>query len=124
MKYPGFTAIELLITLFIAAMALAAGYQLYSTVLAQDAQTRLETEAGSVAYAYVKRYSGNVTAPCTPSAINQSVPINSNINGAMTIRIDCPNNALQKLSRVTVVIAYGTPEKTVTHSAYASAGGI
>ena len=63
----GFTAVELLITLFVAAAFIVAGYQLFNIVMKDGGETRAESRAGNVAYDYLRRYTDAATNPCTPS---------------------------------------------------------
>lgn len=121
----GFTAIELLITLFVAAMALASGYQLYAAIMKEDGNTRMESTIAKLAQENVRRYSSSVTAPCTASTPlnNSSVTVPDITNVRVTVKIDCPNPQLPNISRVTATVTYSTPQKTLTHAAYATPGG-
>lgn len=126
----GFTAIELLVTLFVAALALATGYQLYAAVINQDSKTRLEAEVGLLAHSEIKKHNSSATTPCTPKTImsNTSVVITQSsvdaIAGKMTVLLDCPNISLPNLTRITVTIAYGSPERSVKHASYITPGNI
>lgn len=122
----GFTAIELLVTLFIAAMALTTGYQLYAAIAREDSNTRMDAAAGAVAYENVKRHGVSATAPCTPlrPVDNQSITIESISNAQLTVVIDCPNSAVPNLSRVTATITFGDKQRTVTHGSYVNPGGV
>lgn len=122
----GFTAIELLVTLFIAAMALATGYQLYAAIIKESSETRTEVAVGNVAYESIKRYRVNATAPCTSSipANNVSRTIEGVGNVRLTVVIQCANTNLPNLSSVTASITYGSPEKTITHGSYITPGEI
>ena len=64
-KDSGFTAVELLITLFVAAAFLVSGYQLYALIIKDGGQTRSDARASNVAYDYMRRYSLSATSPCT-----------------------------------------------------------
>lgn len=126
----GFTAIELLVTLFVAALALASGYQLYAAVINQDSKTRLEAETGLLAHSEVKKHNSSATTPCTPQTLKSNTLVNITessagaVTGRMTVLLDCPNLSLPNLSRVTVKITYGTPAKTVTHASYITPGNV
>jgi len=54
-KHQGFSAVELLITLFIAATFLVAGFQLYSTIIKDSGSIRLTVRASNVAYNYLQK---------------------------------------------------------------------
>lgn len=49
-KQSGFSAVELLVSLFVAAMFLSAGYQLYSIVIKNGGETRAQSTASSIAF--------------------------------------------------------------------------
>ncbi len=120
----GFTAVELLVTLFVAALALASGYQLYAAVIKQDGDTRAETAAGFAAYEKVKQYSIDATTPCTPSTPvdDANFTLFEQQKSRLVVTITCPNLALPNMSKVTATISYDTPEKTVTHSTFVTPG--
>lgn len=119
----GFTSIELLVTLFIAAMALATGYQLYVSVMREDADTRAQALVSQAAARATKEYPASIIAPCTPStpASNQALTISGVENPRLTVTVTCPSALPQKMSRITATITYGTPIKTVTHGTYITA---
>ena len=60
----GFTVVELLITLFIAAAFLVSGYQLFNLIIKDGGQTRAESRASNVAYDYLRKYSSSAVFPC------------------------------------------------------------
>jgi prepilin-type N-terminal cleavage/methylation domain-containing protein len=116
----GFTAIELLITLFVAAAFLVAGYQLFSLVIKDGGQARAESRAGNVAYDYMRRYAPAATNPCTeqtPLAAS-AVSIEGLSNAQITVTITCPEFSVTSLSRVNVSISYNTPQQTVNYSTF------
>lgn len=116
----GFTTIELLVTLFIAAMALATGYQLYTTIMREDADTREQARVSQVAAQSIKNYPGSIVDPCVPStpADNQAITIDTIENPQLTVTVSCPPLLPGGVSRITATITYGTPSKTVTHGTY------
>jgi len=59
----GFTAVELLITLFVAAAFLIAAYQLFNLVVKDGGSTRAESRAANVAYDYLRQYAASSPAP-------------------------------------------------------------
>jgi Tfp pilus assembly protein PilV len=123
----GFSAIELLITIFVAAAFLAAGYQLYSAVLRYGADTRNQTTASNIAYDYLRRYSSQATNPCTvvtpvpaptiptPPAGGVALP-----SPSITASITCPYGTANGTSLVSVTVTYGytSPQKQVQHAVY------
>lgn len=64
----GFTAVELLITLFVAVAFIATAYQLYSAVLADSGEARFRAKASNIAYAELRRRSDDSVPGCTPLA--------------------------------------------------------
>lgn len=121
----GFSAIELLITLFIAAAFIAAGYQLYSIIIANGGEARQETTANNIAYEALRRYAADVPPKCiedkepTPEP---TIPQNSGLpaNADIDVDYDCPYGTSSTISKVTATLTYGTPQKEVTHAVYAS----
>ncbi len=122
----GFTSIELLVTLFVAAMALASGYQLYAAIIKEDSNTRTESTIGITAHEYVTQYSASATSPCAPATLlnNQSITVSGVKNVRVTVAIDCPNTSLANLNRVSATLTYDTPQKTLTHGVYVTPGGL
>jgi prepilin-type N-terminal cleavage/methylation domain-containing protein len=116
----GFTAIELLITLFVAAAFLVAGYQLFSLVIKDGGQARAESRAGNVAYDYMRRYAPSATNPCTEQTplTASTVSIEGLSNAQITVTITCPEFSVTSLSRVNVSISYNTPQQTVNYSTF------
>lgn len=116
----GFTAIELLITLFVAAAFLIAGYQLFSVVVKDGGQARAESRAGNVAYDYMRRYGPSATNPCTAQTplTNSVVPIDGLSNARVTVTITCPAYSVTSLSQINVSISYNTPEQTLNYSTF------
>lgn len=105
----GFTAVELLITLFVAAAFLAAGYQLFNLVIVDGGNTRAESAAGNIAYDYLRRYSDSATNPCTPSMPVSTTPvtIEGTKDATVTVSISCPQFDTPSVSKVESIIQYG-----------------
>lgn len=116
----GFTIIELLITLFVAAAFLTSGYQLYNLVLKDSGATRADSRASSLAYDYMRRYSTAVSSPCTASTplANSSTSVAGLTNVMVTVNITCPYSGTTSLSKVDVVVLYNTPQQTMEYSTY------
>jgi len=120
----GFSAVELLITLFIAAIFIATGFQLYSVVLKNGTDANQRSIASGIAYENLRRYVPQVTNPCTSIAPNPapSIPANSGLsNPSITVTLDCPygsggNGGL--VGRVYVSVKYGNPQQEVVHAIY------
>lgn len=119
----GFSAIELLITIFVAAAFLAAGYQLYAAVMRNGADTRFQTTASNIAYGYMRQYSSQATNPCTVFSPTPAPTIPSGTtlpSASITANITCPFGTTSGTSLITVTIAYGStnPQKQVKHATY------
>jgi trimeric autotransporter adhesin len=120
----GFTAIELLITLFVAAAFLVAGYQLYFVIIKDNGNTRAQAKAANVAYNYLRQYSANTTAPCSASLplVNSPVSVSGLTNTTISVTVSCPyststgTNNTQNISRIDVAITYGATPQTLTYS--------
>lgn len=123
----GFTAVEVLITLFVGSLFLLGGYQLYGIITARSSEARELAEVSNIAYG-VLRSRGSAYMPVTndcnnplqenvdPSTIPETVgvPISS-----ITIR-RCMSSTSPEINLVAVVVAYGSsmPRKEVVHAIY------
>jgi prepilin-type N-terminal cleavage/methylation domain-containing protein len=98
-RQSGFTAVELLITLFVAAAFLVAGYQLYNVIIKDSGNTRAQARASNVAYDYMRRYSPSATNPCTAQTPLTDAPISvAGIGSAtVTVAISCPCTCYRKI---------------------------
>lgn len=116
----GFSAIELLIALFIAATFIFTGYQLYSVVLADGSNARLRSRASNVAYENLQKYAPNTTSPCTVlSPITPTAP--SDLPAAtVTVTFSCPYGTSSATTSVQADVSYGftTPKEVVTEVLY------
>lgn len=125
-RQSGFSAVELLVTLFIAAAFLLAGYQLYTAIIRDSGANRQRARASNVAYDYLRQYAANApsTCPASPQTVisNQAVtPAPDGLtNVRATVTYECAQSGLPNLIEVTTVIAYGSGSDTVTHVIYTS----
>lgn len=119
-KQSGFTAIELLITLFIAAAFLATGYQLYSVIIQDSGQTRAQSRASNVAYDYMRRYSTSATNPCVAATPvnNSAITVDGLGNAKITVALTCPYPSSTTVTKIDVTILYNTPQQTMKYSTY------
>jgi Tfp pilus assembly protein PilV len=115
-KELGFSAIELMITLFIAVSFFTAGYQIYSLITSDGFETRSRALANNTAYDYLQRYKPDSTASCTPSAplSNQAITVATLTNVTISISITCSQINDINVAKETVTIKYGTPSKSIT----------
>ena len=122
----GFTAIELLITLFVAAAFLIAGYQLYFVVIKDNALTRDQSRATNVAYNYLRQYSSAASNPCAATTIlpSTAITVASLTNVHVTVTATCPyaastgtNNATN-ITDIQVTVTYNSPVQTVQENTF------
>lgn len=128
---PGFSAAELLITLFIAAIFIFAAFQLYGVMTNDAAMVRNKANANNIVYDNLRKISSQKQQPCVARStaagnLNPGVtlPASPKLPDPVTITgaIDCPFSATQpKVSRITVTITYGkdNPQEQVSHVIYA-----
>lgn len=117
----GFSAVELLITLFIAAVFVAGGYQLYSVVIQNGGEARARAKASNIAYENLRKYSPQATSPCsvvTPSPA-PSMPANSGLsNTILSVTFSCPYGTSSAVTKVSVSLRYNTPQQEVVHAIF------
>lgn len=119
----GFTAVELLITLFVAAVFLIAGYQLFSVILQQGGEARNEAKVSSVAYSYLRQYEAKATNPCSAQTeSNLPLTIEGVVDARLSSSIGCVAGTSSRLSRITITITYNNPQKSVSFTSYKNMG--
>lgn len=119
----GFTAVELLITLFVAAAFLIAAYQLFNVVIKDGGQARAESRAANVAYDYLRRYSPFATNPCSNAVVvsNEPITIDGLSNALIRVTMSCPPGYVTRaISKVEVSITYNSPPQTLKFATYAN----
>lgn len=124
----GFSAIELLVTLFIALLFLSMGYTLYGAIVTSSSTARHRAQADNITYEYLRRYEATVTSPCivTTPVNNQPVTSGSAIDlgsPTVTVNISCPNSTVTAVSKVKVTVSYKEKgvQQNVFHEVFASA---
>jgi prepilin-type N-terminal cleavage/methylation domain-containing protein len=126
----GFTAVELLVTLFVAAAFLMSGYQLYAMIIKNNGEASARAKAVSVAYQYLQQYKTDASAasliksPCTIPTPNPNVisPTIEGLSGvSISISISC-HPATTSISKLTVTVNYNYSGaiQQVTNSTYAN----
>lgn len=120
-KQGGFTIIELLVTLFVAAIFLIAGYQLYTSIIRADGQTRAQSAAQSLAADYEARYIASAPYPCVASTPLTNSPVSASglSNVTISVTITCPKSAPNNIASVAVLVKYGTPQIQISYSNWA-----
>ena len=125
-KQSGFTAVELLITLFVAAAFLVTGYQLYTIIIKDSGNTRAQARAANVAYDYIRRYSPSASNPCAASTpvSNASISVSGLQNVTVTVNFTCPYSppvspaSAPTITAIDVVVSYNTPQQSVEYKTY------
>ena len=119
----GFTAVELLVTLFVAVAFLATGYQLYTVILQDGGAARSQAKASNIAYAALRKYSPQVVKPCVASNPAATIPAGSGLPGpsSISVNITCPTGTgTTTTSKVQVTVTYGSPSEQVVHAIFAT----
>jgi Tfp pilus assembly protein PilV len=116
----GFSAIELLITLFVLAAFLIAGVQLYNVVINGGGASRSESRAANLAYNYLRQSSNAASSPCTESTLvdGESVNVQGLIDVSVTVAVTCPHGITSEISKVEASVSYNNPSETVTYATF------
>jgi prepilin-type N-terminal cleavage/methylation domain-containing protein len=126
LKENGFTAIELLITLFIAVAFIATGYQLYTVIVTNGTTVRTKSIASNIAYANLREYAALTVNPCVATSTPTPAPTittNSGLtNPSITVTYSCPYATIPSITKVQVTVLYGnsTPQQEVDHAIFVS----
>ena len=116
----GFSAVELLISLFIAAAFIMTGYQLFVVVMKDGDDARLRSRASNIAYESLRKYAANATNPCTVRPnVTPTAPTDLPA-ASVAVTFTCPYGTTSSTTRVQAVVSYGseTPKQTVTEVMY------
>jgi prepilin-type N-terminal cleavage/methylation domain-containing protein len=129
----GFTAIELLITLFIAAMFLFASYQLFTQVLKDGSNANKNAELSSTAYERMRKtaLSAPAASPSGCAASSETVTTTTEAvagigNVTFKVTVDCPYSttpgSLTDIFLIDVQASYNDAGTTrmVEHATFAS----
>ncbi len=118
----GFSAVELLITLFVAAVFLAASHQMYNAIIQDSGEVRQRTRASNIAYEYLHKKIADAPALCTASTPVNNVPVTADglTNVVVTVTYSCPQAGLSNLVKVQSTVRYGVDSQEVVHAMYAS----
>lgn len=105
----GFSAVELLISIVVAAVLLGGGFQLYNTAIKSSGSARMRYKANNVAYEFLRQYENNTKTPCVSSSATP--PIGAQMDqlpgGTVAIAITCPMPTAQPdVSLVNVTVSY------------------
>lgn len=116
----GFTAIELLITLFIAAAFLISGYQLFSVIIKSGGEARAKAKATNIAYDYLQRYKTTTSDPCVAKNLLTDEIIDSTelADVSVSITVSCPYTDSTEISKINVEFKYNDPQEIINISTY------
>lgn len=111
----GFSTVELLLSLFIAAAFIGAGFQLFSVVTKDSNETRLRSDAIGIANENIQLQSGNVSDVCAPApaTIENDIPVEDLPQASIEITFSCPYGNASRTTRITSEVTYGQDAKTV-----------
>lgn len=122
----GFTVVELMITLFVAALFIISGSQLYQTVVFRSGEARKMSEASAIAYE-VLRSEGkyrDVAQLCSVSGAHPQETVNRTsqlLGGRVEVKLQrCRVQPALKMVRVTATVPYDNAAKEVSHAIYAT----
>lgn len=124
----GFSAVELMVSLFIAVAFIATGYQLYSVVVTDGAATRQRAQASSIAYSYLRTLSDKPTGACQTDYTFSPTPVLTTAersqlpeNATLSATTSCPYGTTSNIWRITVKITYGSsPQQEISHAIFAT----
>lgn len=119
-KHDGFTTVELLVTLFVAAAFLISGYQLYGLIINDSGEARAQARASNKASEYLQRYKESATDICSPQTPenNTAITVPGLSNATVSVAITCPYVSPNTISKITVTIKYNKPQQSVSSSTY------
>lgn len=108
----GFSTVELLIALFIAAAFLGTAYRLFSVVMNDSNEARARSRAGNVAYEHIRSNSYKITNPCTTTPSPDITTPTDLPEVTVAVAFSCPYGATSRTTRITTTVTYG-PQHTV-----------
>jgi prepilin-type N-terminal cleavage/methylation domain-containing protein len=123
----GMTAVEVLITLFIAAAFLMSGYQLYSLIIKDNGEARALAKATNVAYDYLQQQkattisgASNHTCAASTPYTDSPITVEGLVSVTRTVVVSCPYTAVTSIAKIQVTIKYGndSPQKSITNTTY------
>jgi len=111
----GFSTVELLISLFIAAAFIVTGFQLFSVVMNDSNNARLRAAAGTIVNTTIQQRTNSINSPCSPTPASATIAISTTElpQASAAVTYTCPYGASSKTTRINVVVSYGSPQKSV-----------
>lgn len=120
----GFSTVELLVTLFIAAAFLVSGYQLYSVIIKDGGETRRQAKASNLAYDYLQQYKIIFKKQAGICVSQEVLPFETETQGLSNVTVGivvtCPYTEVPKLVKIVVTVKYGddNPQKQIVQATY------
>ena len=116
---PGFTAVEVLVTLIIAFLLVAGSYQAYGLVVQNSDEANSRGIASSKVYETLRKEVATVGSSCSVSyrdSYNETALGITLPNAHLSTRLTCPyGSGSQKMTLVTTTLEYGD-SKEVSHA--------
>ena len=114
-KEQGFSTVELLISLFIAAAFIATGFQLFSAVTNNSNEARLRSKAATIANEHLQKRAAAAPVPCVVQspATNVAIPTSDLPQANYDVTYTCPYGAGARTTRVTIIVEYGNNTETI-----------
>lgn len=107
----GFSTVELLIALFIAAAFIATAFELFSVVMEDGNETRLRARAGNVAHENVRRNVSKATVPCSVDPEADTVKPDDLPQISVAVGFSCPYGTESRTTRITATVQYGEDDE-------------
>lgn len=121
----GFSAPELLITLFIASIFLLGGFQVWVQVTQTGSAANKQAIASNTTYQYARKHSVTTPDPCVASTPvnNQAITVSELSSPRITVTVTCPYSSIPPMvdiSKITATLTHGptAERKTVTHALF------
>lgn len=126
----GFSAVELLITLFIAAIFVISGYQLYTIAFKNSTEANQQAQAANLGYEYLRKNTTGSDTTCSAAAEADITPQSPPAPAAFSYpglsqpkiykKVDCPFGTTLNIAKITIRVTYatGSGTKEVSHATY------
>ncbi len=115
----GFSAVELLITLFVASLFIIMAYQLYGVAIQSNGEANELVRANNIGYEKIRNLQlyGPGAPTCPPSTPTTTESVDSN-KATMTTTISCPSSTITNLRLIVVTVKYNASQQEASHAIY------
>lgn len=120
----GFTIVEMIVTVLVAAMMVGIFYQLFVSIVQAGAAARKDAAAHDVAAALIKRYPTTYSVSNDTNCIADTEVTTANGtatevgNYTETLSASCPYTSSPSITKLTAVVTYNNGALSVTQVAY------